>query len=317
MKIDFISSIPCTVFYKGRQKVTPFSIFSESECVIQLSILPVSPEKYQSYTLIIEIKNDTVHSLSGGAKATCWGNGACIITLFPPITQIKFTPQILAQKKVNHDLITLYDDGTKKVMCEGSSFYTFDLPDGITSLTMKAQDVRDGAILCIEGKVCEKDYLLALYSNGTEWKIMHNLLADKISSTESGIKTVDLLPTMLRFERRAFYKAFSTTPEHTEFIPTVRHTYPDELIPYLFFESVFLGDDNAVNYLSDSLSHDLSALKEFIGDVDSVCFPEFGDYSLDVIALFNSEDKISHPDLYKIQVEKGKITNIIHLLTCN
>ncbi len=317
MKIEILSPIPCSIFYKGRQKETPAVLSTDTDDRLQLSILPAYPEKYLSYTLIIAIKNDKIVDISGGAKAICWGNGIAQITLVPPISQIRFTPKILAQKRMNNDLVTLYDDGRKKVMCEGSSFYTFDLPDDIEKLVFKAQDLGNCALISIEGKVLDKKYILALYSNGHEWKIMHEIIASEIISTDKGVKTVDIIPSMLRFEKRAFYKAFIKEPETQEYIPTIRHTYPDELIPYLFFENVFLGNENATAYLDDSLPQNLDAIKEFIGEVDTVSFPALSGYDLDTIALYNGNLSISFPDLYKIQVEKGKIINIIHLLTCN
>lgn len=317
MKIEILSPIPCSLFCKGRQKETPTVISTNTCDRLQLSILPVCPEKYLSYTLIIVVENDKIVDISGGAKAVCWGNGFAQITLSPPIAQIRFTPKILAQKRMNNDLVTLYDDGQKKIMCEGSSFYTFDLPNDIQKLVFKAKDLGTCALISIEGIVNDKKYLLALYSNGQEWKIMHEIISNEIISTDKGIKTIDIIPSMLRLEKRAFYKAFLKEPESQEYVPTFRHSYPDQLVPYLFFENVFLGNENAISYLDDSLPQNLEAIKEFIGEVDTVCFPALSGYDLDTIALYNGNLSLSFPDLYEIQVEKGKIINIIHLLTCN
>lgn len=317
MKLKISSHIPCNLFFRGEQLSSPQTILTDYNERITLSVLPSSPEAYSSYTLVIDVKNDTIISLSGGAQAICWGDGYGEILLSPPATQVRFTPEILAQKKLPSDLVTLYDDGIKKVMCEGTSFYTFDLPQNVSNIKMKSREINSGAMVTVQAKVLDKDYLLALYSDSKSWKIMHSLISDKITVTPDGVTTEDVLPTMLRHLKQARYTAFNPEPQEIKFVPTVRHTYPDSLIPYLFFESVFCQNAEAINYLDPSLSQDLSALREFIGDVDTVSFPECGDYALDTIALYNSKARITRPDLYKIVVEKGKIINIIHLLTCN
>ena len=316
MNIKIVSEIPCSIFYEGAQKIAPFSIITKEEERVQLSVLPSSPEKYSAYTLIITITNDKIADISGGARVICWGEGRATIHLAPPKVQFRFTPRVLGQKKLNKDLVTLYDDGIKKIMCEGTSFYTFDLPEGVENLKMKVKELDRGAIVCVNGRVQDKEYLLALYSNEQEWKIMHELIADEIVVLENGVKTVEVLPTMLRHEVRSFYPAFSTAVKR-DFVPTIKHSYPDILLPYLFFVSLFMGDENFARLLDDGLSNDRSAILEFIGEVDTVVSPDFGEWDLDVVALYNSKERIIRPDLYKIKVENGKISNIIHLLTCN
>ena len=139
MKININSQIPCNLFYKGEQKESPCVLETLSNERIQLSVLPAYPEKYSSYTLIITVNRDKLCELSGGAKGISWGQGYCDINLTPPLTQIRFSPVVLGQKRLNRDLITLYDDGVKKIMCEGTSFYTFDLPNELEDIKFKVR----------------------------------------------------------------------------------------------------------------------------------------------------------------------------------
>lgn len=317
MNIYIKSEIPCNVFCRGEQKECPFCISTAPDERIQLSILPAYPEKYSSYTLIVTVSGDKLHEISGGAKGISWGEGYGEISLTPPLTQIRFTPVILSQKRLRRDLVTLYDDGTKKIMCEGTSFYTFDLPQNVEKVKFKVKELPTGAMLSVDGEVDGKKYFLALYSDDNSWKIMHEVIADSITVTEKGVTAIDVIPSMLRHERRAKYSAFNLTPQEVSFTPTIRHTYPDELLAYLFFEGIFMQNESVLDLLDDSLPHDAHSIKEFIGSADTVLFPEHGEWDLSTVALLDSKTRISHPDIYKIVVEKGKISNIIHLLTCN
>lgn len=317
MKIKIDSQIPCNLFCKGEQKECPFVLETLSNERIQLSVLPAYPEKYSSYTLIVTVVQDKLQELSGGAYGVSWGQGFADINLAPPLTQIRFSPVVLGQKRLNRDLVTLYDDGIKKIMCEGTSFYTFDLPNELENIKFKVRELVTGAMVCVEGNIGSKEYFLALYSNEKEWKIMHELSADKITVQETGVQTATILPTMLKHEKRCFYKPFHAEPEKRTFTPTIKHDYPDELLPYLFFEGVFQDDESVLTLLDDTLPHDLSAIRDFIGLADSVTFPEYSEWDISTVALFDSSERIAHPNLYKIVVEKGKISNIIHLLTCN
>ena len=316
MKIYIDSVIPCNLFYEGVQYETPtmLSVFDTGR--VQISVLPAYPERFSSYTLVIGIINSTLQEISGGAKAVCWGMGIVDVTLTPPIVQPHYTPDIISQKRLKKDLVTLYDDGRKKLMLEGSAFFNFDLPENLTNEVLKARDIDGGAMVSVKGRIDEKEYLLALLLQSSQWQIMHEVIADKVETTTTGVKTYDVVPSMMRYEIRDFYKPFCTTPTR-EYVPTIRQDYPSELLPYLFLEDVFLKNDNCISYLHPDIGLNMGGIIEFFGDVDTAVSPKIGDYSIDVIAVYNSKNRISRPDLYKFVVEKGKIVNIIHLLACN
>ena len=315
MKINISSSIPCNLFLEGVQYETPITLTIPQSGRVQISVLPAYPERFSSYTLILSAKNDRLIELSGGARAVSWGE-IVDVYLTPPIIQSHFTPEVIAQKRLSRDLVTLYDDGRKKLMLEGSSFFNFDLPENVTDLTLKAKEVDRGAIVSVMGKLEEKDYLLALLCNG-EWQIMHQLTADRIEITKTGVKTTDIIPSMLRYEKRCFYKPFSNEPEECTYTPTVRHTYPSVLVPYLFLEDVFFNSPNCLNYLHPSIGLNLDGIVEFFGEVDTATHPCFDEFDITTVAVYDSKSRISHPDLYKFELENDKIVNIIHLLTCN
>lgn len=316
MKIYVDSVIPCNLFYEGVQYETPtvLSVFDAGR--VQISVLPAYPERFSSYTLVLGINNSTLQEMSGGAKAVRWGMGMVEVMLTPPIVQSHYTPDIISQKRLKKDLVTLYDDGRKKLMLEGSAFFNFDLPENLTEEVLKAKDLDFGCMVSVKGRIDEKEYLLALLLENNQWRIMHEVVADKVETTTTGVKTYDIIPSMMRYERREFYKPFSMDPIR-EYVPTIRHEYPDELIPYLFLEDVFLKNENCTSHLHPDIGLDMDGIIEFFGDVDTAVSPKIGDYPIEVIAVYNSKNRIATPDLYKFVVEKGKIVNIIHLLACN
>ena len=316
MKINLMSDIPCNLFFEGVQYETPVQFFIKDEGRVQISVLPAYPERFTSYTLIITTTNGRLSDLSGGARGVCWGQ-IVDVYLTPPIIQPHFTPEPIAQKRLTHDLVTLYDDGRKKLMLEGSSFFNFDLPENLSEPSLKTRETSRGTIVSVTGLVDDKEYLLALYNQSNQWQIMHEIIADKIETTQTGVKAISTIPCMMRYEKREFYKPFSSSSVDCEYTPTIRHTYPNELIPYLFLEDVFLKNPNCISYLHPSIELNLDGLLEFFGDSDTASHPDFEEFGLDVVAVYSSKSRISRPDLYKFVVENNKIVNIIHLLTCN
>ncbi len=318
MKIKIYADIPCSVFLNGAQYVTPFTLETKPSEYAQMSVLPSSPEKYASYTLTFSVEEDRLKDLSGGAKGISWGAGLSEIKLEPPYVQERLMPEIISQKKVNGSQITLYTDGSPKIMCEGRAFFVRELPRFLKDSSMRLRTHPNGLICAVEGKVEDKNYLLALsLSESTgEWEIMHELTADNIETTEKGVRCIDILPSMLRHEKRSFYKPFCQRCENISFTPTVYHEYKKELIPYLFLECISMGNVDAESYLDSSLGIGFEEASEFFGEFDTITSVPFGDYSEDVIAVFDSKKRIARPDLYKIESNNSKITNIIHLLTC-
>lgn len=314
MKLKFNADMPCGVFLDGKQFTTPFDLETKPFFLGQMTVLPTNPEKYAGYSLCFTIEEDRLKSLSGGASGVSWGAGLGEIKLIPPITQKTTMPEVIRQKKVEQTQITVYSDGAPKVMCEGSSFFAKDLPYNLTDITLSLSS--DGNLCAIRGKQESKSYLLALSLFDSEWKIMHEITADIIETTTSGVITKDILPTMLRHEKKCVYKPFNLSPTDTDFIPTINHEYVDELIPYLFLEEVSIGASDATNLLDNELSIDFDGVREFLGEFDYISTPPFSKYGLDVVAIYNSKERLSHPNLYKIESKNGKITNIIHLLTC-
>ncbi len=302
----------------GKQQITPFSLQTKSSDYIQMSVLPANPEKYAGYTLTFSVEEDRLKSLSGGARGISWGAGYAEIILEPPESVKKLMPEIIIQKKSDGNQITVYNDGSNKIMCEGKAFFVRELPRDIENLSLRTRTHSSGIICLVEGKVSNKNYLLALSlnTNSNEWEIMHEILAESIESTQSGIYSTDLLPTMLRHEKRCFFKPFCSSPEKVSFTPTVFHEYKSELIPYLFLESLAVKNEDATSYLDNSLEISFQDAIEFFGEFDEICSPPLGAYDVDVIAVYDSKKRISRPDIYKFEINNAKITNIVHLLTC-
>ena len=316
MKINLKSDIPCNIFFEGVQYETPVQFLIKDEGRVQISVLPAYPERFSSYTLILTTSDGRLSDLGGGARAVCWGTVVDVF-LTPPIVQSHFTPEPIAQKRLKHDLITLYDDGRKKLMLEGSSFFNFDLPENLSEPSLKVRELSNGALVSVTGIVDDREYMLALANQSNQWQIMHEIIADNIETTKTGVKTTTKIPCMMRYEKREFFKPFSQSPVECDYIPTIRHNYPNELTPYLFLEDVFLKNVNCLSYLHPSIGLDLDGLLEFFGDSDTASHPDFDEFGLDVVAVYNSKSRICRPDLYKFVLENDKIINIIHLLTCN
>lgn len=316
MKLQVYADMPCGVFINGKQYTTPFTLETKTSECGQFAVLPASPEEYSGYTLTYTVEEDRLKSLSGGANGVSWGAGLGEIKLSPPISEKRFLPEIISQKKALNNQITLYTDGAPKIMCEGGAFFAHELPRLATNLSLRISS-SNGVICAVEGVVKEKKYMLALtLTPENEWKIIHEITADVIETTDKGVYAKEVLATMLRHEKKTFFKPFDSKPVETSFVPTMLHEYKEELIPYLFFECVMIENADAENLLDSSLQINLDGLKEFFGEFDTIVSPPFGDYSIDVIAVYNSKERLAKPNLYKIETQNHKITNIIHLLTC-
>ena len=153
MEIKIDATVPCGVFFEGNQYVTPFSLQTKTSSVGQMTILPVNPEDYSAYSLTFTIEEDRLRALSGGANAVSWGSGLCEIQLSPPHSQKNLLPEVIAQQKANNNQVTLYFDGTPKIMCEGYSFFVKDLPQ---NLKKKAKESFRRVMYRLFMKSCKK-----------------------------------------------------------------------------------------------------------------------------------------------------------------
>ncbi|MBR2341615.1 MAG: hypothetical protein IKA72_04335, partial [Clostridia bacterium] len=80
----------------------------------------------------------------------------------------------------------------------------------------------------------------------------------------------------------------------------------DEILPYAFLESALLGLDCSA-YLSDELKPKANALKDFLGDYQSVVLTK----KPNVCGLIRKKcDRLFEVDEYLVELENGKINDV-------
>lgn len=93
--------------------------------------------------------------------------------------------------------------------------------------------------------------------------------------------------------------------ERVEEIPASENIR-DEILPYAFFESVLIGADYE-NLLCDELKNKAGALKEFLGEYESVVLTE----KPNVCGLVRKKaERLFEVDEYFVEIKEGKITDV-------
>lgn len=81
----------------------------------------------------------------------------------------------------------------------------------------------------------------------------------------------------------------------------------EELLPFLFFETLLVGGD-PTNFLDDSLKEKAGNLKEFIGEFVSVLPPETPN---EIGVVKKKGERVFEVDYYSVQTKNGKITDLL------
>ena len=271
-----------------------------------IGVLPDYSQSMAAGQIRISVDNGNVCRVNDGAHAVNWGQD-CDIIIRPPELKQSHSPVTLAQLNTKKALVTYYDDGKPHIMCEGSSFFVKDAPR-LTDPTIKSRTLNCGELVTLSGMTSASErYLLALLSTD-KWRVLHELTADDIDIRSDCIITRELIADMRRHEIVSTITPESTTRQYNI---TCRHTYIEQLVPYLFLEALLIGDDReAASYLSPPMGADIERMREFAGKYDTVVCPPYGGSG---VAVYDSSLPVANPLTIQFEMRSGLIVNAYYL----
>lgn len=211
------------------------------------------------------------------------------------------------------------DDITHNINCYANHKHTISIetqneifylyPEGkVKDIHAKSIKISNGQLICIDAKLDNKIYFAVLHYHD-DYSLLLSLCCDELSFGESGIIVVDYLYDTLQRKCVRVLKfcddAFVEESRHFEYMNY--HEYPDEIIPYVFLESVSCQDeDMARHYLSSTL-HEWD-YKQFFGDFIDIC--DYTEYCPCHTTLIYKEDNNCYGKTFIFSVNKGKILSV-------
>lgn len=154
----------------------------------------------------------------------------------------------------------------------------------------------------------EKIYACVLHY-GDDYTTLLSLCCDEISIDSTGVTVCDDLCDSLgrRCVRKLRFCGDCFVEESRLFENVCNHNYIDEIIPYIFVESIGYGDnDCALNCLCPTLRN--CNLQEILGDFIGIC--DCLDYKEYEICLLYSDESGLYTKTFRFDIERGKIQKV-------
>lgn len=181
---------------------------------------------------------------------------------FQKTLKIENTVHILSCKADRTHILTLETQ---------NEIITLPLPSKPEDVFVKGEKLSCGQLLMIKAKLGKKTYL-AIIHYGDDYSLVMSLCCDKTYIVDGKITVEDYLYDSLQRKCIRVLKfcddAFIEESRHFEY--DCYHDYPDELIPYVFLESLSAKDEDMISrYLSASMRD--SDYKKILGDFIGIC----------------------------------------------
>ena len=200
-------------------------------------------EIYVPSYAVIDVKN-TVR-VYGSAQLIDWQNGAYDV-IIEPQKYFEYAPPVpIAQNSTTYNgdeiLVTIYKDTKTRAIFECSGgVTTVEIPP-LSSPKISFSETKEGLLLVISG-TAQKQYVLVMLFDGGFKKLL-SVEADDVSFSYAGVIATEYLKDMLsRVKTTTYSFSGAAAKSKTEFSYLQDRVYPDELIPYLFLESLAAKD---------------------------------------------------------------------------
>ena len=222
---------------------------------------------------------------------------------FPPTD---YTLTLLYQQRFDNALVTVFKQGETQVSLETEhGVFLRKLPPAFCECTAE----RHGNVYLLRAP----KQLAVLNANG-ELLLLEHVLSHKVADGE--LTAVLPLSDSLSRTAECTYELSETACKRTRMTISQPRAADgsgnaekirDELLPYVFFESVLLGA-NYAELLSDELLPKAEQIASFLGDFKAVCLTE----EPNVCALVKRKaPSLFSVERYEIKTQDGKITDVI------
>lgn len=298
MKVYFLSSQPCILTLNG-------AYFGRTDTFERFVELSAKDNVYAKFSpqgagdIGFFINEDLRLSAPEGCDVYLLKDGVAVYAhAFPPT---EFSLRVIAQTRLDDCLITVYKQGDIQ-LCIDSSLGVFNATLPPSFAVCKVFSYANFILL-------EGETTFAVFNKKAEVLLCENMLSYQIE----GDVLSAILPLSDRLGRHAecAWQASENGLSQIKFsLKQERAEAQDvraELLPYAFFESVLIGADYTP-FLSEELAQKAQALKEFLGNFQSVVLTE----RADVCALvYKQGERIFQLRYFTVTVENGKITDVL------
>ena len=206
--------------------------------------------------------------------------------------------------------LTCHKDSCHKMSIETQSeMTTFDVPCKVVDAKFSCAPLTVGQLLLVIAHLeNEKSYACVLHYSD-DYTTLLNLCCDDISIDSTGVTVCDNLCDCLgrRCVRKLRFCGDCFIEESRVFENFCNHNYVDEIIPYIFVESIGYGDsDCALNCLCPTLRG--CNLQDIFGNFIGIC--DCLDYKPFEICLLYSDECGLYTKTFVFNVEQGKIQKV-------
>lgn len=283
--------------YKGRVK----SAIKISEVFKPVFVELLSERGNAPISFLVPVM-DALNSCNG-IKAYKIKRGTFLDVRFLPVYNKQF--ELLCQKKFEDCLVTIYEDGVVRVVCENErSAEISEIPVTIKNLNIEKKDEN---IFVYSNK---PPYFISVFSVGKRIKkIMENVFDEITFSPVFRTKTrlFDLEETIV--EAEWFFDADGAKTKEkrvTRGIPFFK--YEESFIGRIFFNRVLRGEPVS-DMLTGELKEKEKFLKDFLGD--AVCVLPC--YCSDGVCLAYGEKDLYKTAEFYVEMKNGLINNVIEM----
>ncbi len=208
-----------------------------------------------------------------------------------------------------HCLSCKCKDNHKIVVETESEIHYISVPSRVDSCSFKSAPLEKGQLLSVFAKLGNgKTFVCALHYLD-DYTPLLSLYCDEVYCEEDGITVCDYLDdTMARkcVRKISFCcDGFAEISRHFEYAQY--HRYADELIPYVFLESLNCGDEDCARGCVSYTLKDFDC-HTFFGDFIEIC--DCLEYRPYVVTLIYSSEEGFYTRTYKFAVSNGKIIKV-------
>lgn len=213
--------------------------------------------------------------------------------------KIENTVHILSCKAERTHIVTLETQ---------NEIISLPLPSKPEDLHLNGEKISSGQLLMIKAKLGKKTYLAVIHY-GDDYTLVMSLCCDKTYIDDGKIVVEDYLYDCLQRKCVRVLKfcddAFVEESRHFEY--DSYPDYPDELVPYVFLESLSAKDEDMISrYLSPSMRD--SDYKTILGNYVGIC--DCTEYSPYKVNLVYSDEKGLYTKTFYFEVSGGRINYV-------
>lgn len=296
----------------------PFSI-EQNDGAIMLFAAKENCENeiYVPSYAVIDVKN-TVR-VYGSAQLIDWQNGAYDV-IIEPQKYFEYAPPVpIAQNSTTYNgdevIVTIYKDTKTRAIFECSGgVKTVEIPP-LSSPKISFSETKEGLLLVISG-TAQKQYVLVMLFDGGFRELL-SVEADDVSFSYAGVIATEYLKDMLsRVKSTTYSFSGAAVKSKAEFSYLQDRVYPDELIPYLFLESLAAKDfERATACLAPDIRESPDVFLDYFKPFDEISPIKHQNAQkisdLKKVALISySAEPIITPRVFDFTVKDGFITDI-------